>query len=672
GAALGAGYYAIWRPRRFWPLCLLHIALVPFVLTYGQGEQSAFLLPASWTLALFIGAGVVAAAHLTQMVATLARARRSTGDVHGLITRASKLGAQLAALAVVIFFAYQQSSHNVRWLREKWDDAAYHYWTDALAHPLEPGAGLLAHWGDLTSCWYLQHVEGWRRDLYGIYPPQRSAVETWLAAGHSLYIAGPLQTGAAELAAHYHLLPWGRLVRVLPRDTAPETTLPDLPAVPVEVIFGGRLQLTHAHWDAAKAAGEALPVTLLWRTLEEMPADVHLSLRLVDGVGQNVAQLDDTLLSGWLPQSSIAANWPLLSFNRLRIPTGILPGSYQLQVGVYRKGEGEWRVSSGQTLYTLGTVEVTAAPPGTPADPWQEFKPAPEVVFGDALRLVGYDYSVTRARQGRGFVLRLLWQAERAPEGDYILAVELIDALGHVWRDWRLAPVGGRLPTSRWKEGQTVRDEIPLVLPALAPPGAHTMWTRLAWLRADGSRLPARCGWIPCGDSVVLPGVRVIEQEGRTFEMSPYTDAIGARFGDQAILVGYHLPKKRFCPGSVVPMELVWRSLSADIRASYTVFVHLLEHDGTIIAQADKEPGPRGKRPTTSWVRDEIIRDPVPLTLPPDIPAGTYRLVAGLYTKNDGVRLPVYSPAGASLGDSLVLTEVKVIAEDCILSEPRP
>ncbi|MGC8879996.1 MAG: protein O-mannosyl-transferase family [Anaerolineae bacterium] len=662
GATMGALYYAVWRPRLFWPLCLLHGALVPFVLTYGQGEQSAFLLPASLTLAIFAGAGVAAVLHFTQVVRTYVQRKRSTTvDQNGA---RSMVIMQCAMLATVALFCYQQSDHNVRWLTKKWNDAAYRYWTDALAHPVEPGAGILAHWGDLTTFWYLQHTEGLRRDLYGIYPPQESTVETWLATGHSLYIAGPLQTGAEELAAHYHLLPWGRLVRVIPFARSLEDVLPSLPAVQGDVIFSGRLKLTHASWDASAAPGEQLPVTLLWRTMDEIPADVRISLRLVDERGKNVTQLDDTLLSGWLPKSPNLPNWPLLSFNRLRIPAGILPGIYQLQVGVYRKGEGEWRLPDEHTLYVLGDIEVIATAPGAAADPWQEFKPAPEVLFGDAIRLVGYDYSVTRARQGRGFDLRLLWQAEHELEENYTLLVELVDALGNVWRDWHHTPTGGRLPTSRWKEGQIVRDEIPLVLPALAPPGEHTMWTRLAWLGEDGTRLPTRYGWMPSGDSVLLPGVRVIEQEGRTFEMHPYTDAVGINFGDKALLVGYSLPERRVCPGSVVPLELVWRSLSSDIRVSYTVFVHLIDRDGTIIAQVDKEPGPRGKRPTTSWVRDEIISDPIPLTVPLDTPPGVYRLVMGLYAAGDGARLPLYSPSGTLLGKSSVLTEIQVTAKD--------
>ncbi len=656
GVAVGAVSYAIWRPWRFWPLSLLHGALVPFVLTYGQGEQSAFLLPASLTMAIFAGATATA---VTRLANVLWKRLRKQDE----LPHVGRTTLSLMALIIVALFSYRQADHNVHWLTEKWNDAAYRYWTDALAHPLEPGAGMLAQWGDLTTLWYLQHTEGLRRDLYGIYPPGINKVEAWLAAGHALYIAGPLQEWAKELQMHYQLVPWGRLVRVVPSETPLETVLPNLPTVQSQPVFGERLNLMRATWSASAASGQLLPVTLVWKTMDQLPTDVHISLRLVDQQGKSVAQLDDTLFSGWLPASTISDTWPLLSFNRLRVPAGILPGTYRLQVGVYREDEGEWRLSDGRTLYELGNVEITPAHRDTPADPWLEFKPTPGVVFGDEIRLVGYDYSVTRARQGRGFELRLLWQAVSQPKGDYTLSVELIDALGNMWREWRHSPVEGRFPTSLWSDGQTVRDVIPLVLPALTPPGEHTTWMRLTWLREDGSHLPARYGWLPFGDSVILPCVRVLEQEGRTFEMVPYTHAVGANFEDKALLVGYNLPKRNFCAGDTLSLSLVWRSLSSDMHTSYTVFVHLIDRNGNIVAQMDKEPGPRGKRPTTSWVRDEIINDPVGLSLPADIPYGTYRLVVGLYNADDGVRLVLRDPAGKSHEDSLVLTTVQVAAK---------
>jgi hypothetical protein len=48
-----------------------------------------------------------------------------------------------------------------------------------------------------------------------------------------------------------------------------------------------------------------------------------------------------------------------------------------------------------------------------------------------------------------------------------------------------------------------------------------------------------------------------------------------------------------------------------------------------------------GIRPTTSWQPGESIADHYGLWLPMDLPAGDYRLVAGLYHAETGDRVPV-------------------------------
>jgi hypothetical protein len=40
-----------------------------------------------------------------------------------------------------------------------------------------------------------------------------------------------------------------------------------------------------------------------------------------------------------------------------------------------------------------------------------------------------------------------------------------------------------------------------------------------------------------------------------------------------------------------------------------------------------------------SWLPGEIIADEIVLKIPADLPAGTYRLTAGLYNELDGTRL---------------------------------
>jgi hypothetical protein len=692
GAALGligAVYFAAWRPRRFWPLFLMYAILIPFVLTYGQGEQSAFLLPSSLMLAIFGGAAVAGGLRLISRIEDRGSGIRESGlresgnegsgdwgsvrmsrfpdslSPDSLIPT-SRLPPLLSAvltlglMAAVAWLPIRQAQGNVEWLNHKWDDAAYQYWTDVLAHPMEPGAGVLAHWGDLTSFWYLQHVEGLRPDLYGLYPPSEEVVVDWLAAGHDLYIAGPLQDSAAGVETRYQMLPWGRLVRLAPRNADPLTLLPDLPAVPEDVVFGDRIRLLRSGFQAQAPSGGILPVTLAWQTTGALPADAGISLRLVGDDGASVAQTDQALVSGWLPADVLPPGQVMLSFHSFKLPAGTLPGDYHLQLALFEPHRGGWSLAGGRPTFDLGRVTLTPADPSRPPDPWGEYKPLRGVNFGGEIQLVGYDYSVTRAGQGKGFAAYFLWQAIHPPAGDYTLLVELVDAKGKVWRDWRHVPGDGHAPTSTWAAGQPVRDQVALVLPADAPPGENTLCVRLSWERADGTRLPARRWLLPAGDSVALPGVRVVEKEGRLFEPPPLGHTTHANFDDKIQLLGYDLPAAHLSPGDSLPLTLVWQSLTSDMRESYTVFVHLVGPDGTIHGQWDKAPGERGKQPTTSWVKGEVVIDPIPVPLAPDAPPGTYRVRVGLYLAPDGPRLPIRDPSGAITGDAMELTKIEV------------
>jgi hypothetical protein len=662
---VGAIYLALWRPRRFWPLFLIYVGLIPFVLTYGQGEQSAFLLPSSLMLASFCGAALAGGLRLVsglrnRVSRTRNRAPNPPSMVYGLSPGLIQTILTLALLGSVAWLPLRHAWQNVDWLTGKWDDAAYQYWTDVLDHPMEPGAGMLAHWGDLTSFWYLQHVEGLRPDLYGLYPPTEEVVVEWLAAGHDLYIAGPLQGWAAGVEQRYQLLPWGRLVRLAPRSLDPLTLLPALPDAPQLARFGDRIGLLKAGFGDQVASGGLLPVTLAWQTTSQLPADAHISLRLVDDEGNRIAQTDEALVSGWLLADALPAGQVLLSFSRFKLPAGTLPGDYSLQLAVFEPHAGTWPLEDGQLALDLGRVKVGPAQPSQPVDAWGEYKPVTGLNFGDEIRLVGYDYSVTRAGQGKGFAARFLWQAIRPPSADYSLLVELVDAGGTVWRRWQHEPADGRAPTSTWIAGQAVRDEVGLVLPANAPPGEGTLRVRLSWLRPDGTLLAARRWFLPAGDSVALPGVRVVEKEDRRFEPPPMQHTVKADFDDKIELIGYDLPTTHLSPGDTLPLTLTWRSLSSDMRESYTVFVHLVGTDGAIHGQWDKEPGQRSKQPTTSWVRDEIVVDPIPVPLAPDAPAGTYKLLVGLYLAPDGPRLPLRDQTGQAVGDTLELTRFEV------------
>ena len=125
--------------------------------------------------------------------------------------------------------------------------------------------------------------------------------------------------------------------------------------------------------------------------------------------------------------------------------------------------------------------------------------------------------------------------------------------------------------------------------------------------------------------------------------------SLNARLGDGIALEGYALPETVFAPGDVVPLTLFWR-VEVTPAERYKVFVHLVDADGTLIAQTDSEPG-GGFALTSLWSPGEGLIDRYGVLVPPDSVPGEYRLLVGMYGFS-GERLPVTlnsQPAGDAL-----------------------
>jgi hypothetical protein len=99
-------------------------------------------------------------------------------------------------------------------------------------------------------------------------------------------------------------------------------------------------------------------------------------------------------------------------------------------------------------------------------------------------------------------------------------------------------------------------------------------------------------------------------------------------------------------------VELAWTA-DATPSSDYTVFVHLLDAAGNLVAQSDIQPG-SGYTPTMTWVPGQAILDRHGLIPPAGLAPGTYRLAAGMYDL-EGVRLTTDDGA-----DSAMLGEIEV------------
>ena len=84
----------------------------------------------------------------------------------------------------------------------------------------------------------------------------------------------------------------------------------------------------------------------------------------------------------------------------------------------------------------------------------------------------------------------------------------------------------------------------------------------------------------------------------------------------------------------------------------------MLDEDGEIVAQMDGIPL-NGWLPTNKWQPNVQLIDSSTLTLPPDVAAGSYTLVTGMYTFPEIQRLPATNDVnGRWPNDAILLQEI--------------
>jgi len=133
-----------------------------------------------------------------------------------------------------------------------------------------------------------------------------------------------------------------------------------------------------------------------------------------------------------------------------------------------------------------------------------------------------------------------------------------------------------------------------------------------------------------------------------------------AHFGEEIKLAGSELPDSMWAPGDIVPLTLFWET-EATPEERLKVFVHLIDGAGTLVAQADAEPGV-GFAPTVTWQPGDTIVDRYGVQLPADLVPGRYTLLTGMY-RFSGERLSI-TMQGKDAGDTLPLYEITVQARE--------
>jgi len=102
-----------------------------------------------------------------------------------------------------------------------------------------------------------------------------------------------------------------------------------------------------------------------------------------------------------------------------------------------------------------------------------------------------------------------------------------------------------------------------------------------------------------------------------------------ARLSSGANLIGYTIERPR---RDQVRVTLYWWAV-VPLTQSYTVFTHVLDAEGRLVAGHDSLPV-NGTAPTQDWEAGRVYADTHLIQLPDGLPAGTYQVVAGMYDLN--------------------------------------
>ena len=373
---------------------------------------------------------------------------------------------------------------------------------------------------------------------------------------------------------------------------------------------------------------------------------LKVSLFLTDEAGHLVGQVDDRLVGDfYLFEDVWKAGQPASSYHILPTLPATPPGRYDLNLAVYdsdtmqRYPVVDPATGQAASAVRIGALDVTR-PKVPPYVTPQEAAP-PDNLPDAAISLLGFDLPRTAVSPGDTLPLALYWRANSQPHIDYLVSVELVGGDGQPIVQRTASPAGDQAPTSQWRAGDILRGWQDLQIPPTTPAGLYRLIVRL-----DGAGQPA-----------TPLTLQQIEVSGRphVFDPPPDLQSMPRQLGDAIEFLGYRLPTVSTQAGQPLMLTLYWRALG-QIDRSYTVFVHILNADGQIVAQGDAAPA-QGLTPTQTWVQNEIVADPHPIDLPADLPSGRYQVAIGMYDPATGARLPVIDADGQPQGDAMILAE---------------
>jgi hypothetical protein len=322
---------------------LVFLAVVVFSVFYAIGDIFVFYIPAYLIWILWMALGLVAVGALLSRVVSQRQPRAQTA------------AALLPCVLALVLPVWSVVQHYAR-LDRSGDNQARATWQMILAEPIPPNAILVSNDRDeMVPLWYLQYVEGSRRDLTGLFP-LILANPDWSDVGRVVLSA--LQSdrpvllikSMPGLETRFQLAPAGSLERVI----GPAAQNP--PQTPANLDYAGAVRLTGYSLSPAQLhPGKEAELTLYWQPLQQLGADYTTFVHLLNAAGAVIGASDHRPGGVYYPTSLWQAGDILLDTHTFTLTTDLGRPPYTIEAGLY---------TSEPELQHLGRPERLEVPTG--------------------------------------------------------------------------------------------------------------------------------------------------------------------------------------------------------------------------------------------------------------------------------------------------------------------
>lgn len=303
--------------------------------------------------------------------------------------------------------------------------------------------------------------------------------------------------------------------------------------------------------------------------------------------------------------------------------------------------------NAGFRLRAEGNFYKVMPPPAT-----QAVQPQKTVnqKFG-AVEFIGYDILKTSARGGESIPIILYMRVDAVTD-------QVLHPFARIGSWETRFTTDSHLLTPQWKANEIIAERWDVRIPFNAQVGEYTLKVGMSNLTTDE-------------DFKEFVDLRTVKVSGKAETL---TGSLAANFdnrvgiesvtawvgGDTTRSAPWQEPIKARA-GAPIEIRIKWRALHP-AESSYTVFVHLNDANGAVIASKDYTPL-GGSFPTMlwfpKWIEGQRVIDPYRLTIPREA-SGEYYIEVGLYGLRSVVRASALDAEGKLAGDRFVLGGVTV------------